>query len=311
MKSMGAAKNTAHFQLAFSAGMFLFLVALLIVYLRVADISTPPPDMSQKRVLSSPSPEVSFAIGVVSRYAPSRIYQIYQPIVDYLSKELNGRIELRLSKDYEETVHQLKNGEVLIAFLGSYIYAKERLTDDLEPIVSPLNSEGKPLTRAALVVPKDSDIMSIKDLKNHTLALPSMASYSSNWLKTMDPSQNTLDFSELASVQYFDFHHTVIFQVLWGNFDAGVVRESIAKEYRNQGIRVVAYSPDFPSPPIVSLKTADPVLISKIKRALVKVDNQSISPLGFTGFAEARDESYEDLSQLLLNESGELDGKKN
>ncbi len=277
------------------------VIGTLAAYHKVADISTAPVTLAPKSVREVRDGKPSFSIGVISRYAPSRIYRIYQPLVDYLSLELGCRIELKLSKDYEETVRQLTNGEVLVAFLGSYIYAKARLEHQLQPIVSPLNAEGKPFTRAALVVPIKSDLHSIRDLKNHSLALPSKDSYSANWLKQSELTKYDLDFHELKTVQHFDFHHTVIFQVLWGNFDAGVVRESVAEEFRAHGILVLEYSNEFPSPPLVSLKNADPQLIAGIKEVLLKLKQKSITPLGFTGFAEARDESYDRLSRIFFH----------
>jgi phosphonate transport system substrate-binding protein len=278
--------------------------AMAGIYRELEDISYTRPMEESAREVAQKGPIVM--IGVISRYAPSRIYQHYQPLIDYLSRECNFRVQLKLSRSYEETVQQLDKGEVLAAFLGSYIYARARTRYDLKPLVVPLNRDGLPFSRAALVVQPHSSLHAIADLSGHSLALPSRSSFSANWLNDRELNKYGISTSDLKSIQYFDYHHTVIFQVLWGKNDAGVVRESIADEYRKEGIEVIAYSDPFPAPPLVCRKDANPEWIERIQKALLRLSANRKMPgelSSFYGFGEAEDWTYEEMSRTYFNEA--------
>ena len=108
--------------------------------------------------------------------------------------------------------------------------------------------------------------------------------------------------NDLAEVQFFDYHHTVVFQVLWGHFDAGVVRESVAQEYVDAGIEVLSFSPSFSGAPLVIHEDVDPELVRDLEAALLGMPASFLEGLDgdlANGFVEARNENYELLRELV------------
>ncbi|MEN8192475.1 MAG: PhnD/SsuA/transferrin family substrate-binding protein [Bacteroidota bacterium] len=251
------------------------IISSVFIYNTALNVEQPFPEIIIKNINEHPDtlkPIIYF--GVISRYSPNIIYKGYQPIMDYLTDNTPYKFELKLSSSYQETVRQLVDNEVSAAFFGTLIYLKARKSFNIEPILKPLNADGKPFFQSALITKEDSDIKTISDLKDKKLALPSEQSFSGSGLLLYELKNSGLGLSELDSIHHFLHHHTVVHQVLMGNFDAGVVKDRVAKEFTDNGIRIFAYSTPRSSSPIVIKKEYDEEIVNSIKAALLKVDIQ-------------------------------------
>ncbi len=209
--------------------------------------------------------------GVVSRFSAHIIYKGYQPLMDYLTANTPFRFELKLSNTYGETVEQLVNNEVSVAFLGSFIYLKSREATGIVPILKPLNENGEPYFHSVVISKTETPIYSLLDLKNKKLALPSKQSFSGIW-PIFKLKQLQIGISELDSLHHFAHHHTVVHQVLKNIFDAGVVKDRVAKEYMSSGIRIIDYSMPIPGSPIVVSKNTKKEIADVIVTALLNID---------------------------------------
>ncbi len=239
-------------------------------------------------------------IGVVSRYSPSLIYDGYQPIIDYLNKNSDYYFELVLSKNYLNTVEQLKNKKIDFAFLGDMIFISNRKRLNLIPVVCPVNKEGKPYLKVATIVRDDSSIDNFCQLKGEKVALPSQSSFSSKW-GLLKAKQCGISIK----VKRFNFHHTVVLQVLNGVCTAGVVREYVAEEFKGKGIKIIDYSPPIPSPPLVTTASTDKKLIQTVQNSLLKfkgIKNSStlIDKEFYYGFTVPDQFLYENFERFLI-----------
>jgi len=249
-------------------------------------------------------------VGVVSRYPPAVIYQGYQPIMDYLTQNSEYTFELRLSSSYHETVQQLVRGEVTAAFLGSVVYARERKNAGLQCILKPLGEDGEAWSHTVLVALTESPIQNLADLRGKKVALPSQDSYSGIWLPSFLLPEHGIRDQELASLHHFLHHQTVVFQVLKGNYDAGVVKESIAEEFLPRGLRILFRSQPIPTSPLVTTKKCDPNIVRSIQEALLRIDVRLPDHKEMVarwdkdlanGFTVATDRDYDALATLLNN----------
>jgi len=261
--------------------------------------NAPPADNKQEK-------EIIY-FGVISRYPPNIIFKGYQPIMDYLSEETGYHFELKLSSSYEETVRQLEKGEVAAAFFGSFLYIKAHKTSGIIPILKPLNEFKEPFFRSVIVARTDSKINSIKDLKHKKIAVPSKESFSGNWLINYEFNREGFRLSDFDTVQNFAHHHSVVYQVLKGNYDAGVVKEIVAKEFLNRGLKIIAFSDEIPGSPIVAPVNYNPEVIRRIKKAFLNIDAddkktkerlKSWDKEFVNGFVEAKDEDYNQMRKL-------------
>jgi len=211
-------------------------------------------------------------IGVISRFAPNVIYAGYQPIMDYLNHEGTRRYELQLSTSYQDAVNRLRDGKVDASFLGAWIFGHLESAENLLPILAPLNEQGRSEFHAVLVTRTASDLTSVSQLTGRKVALPSPQSWSGTWLQTNGLADVGLSVADLDSIHHFDHHQTVVWQILRGNFDAGVVKESVAAEYRSEGLRTIAVSQAIPGPPLVGRRNVNPDVLEEISRLLLALD---------------------------------------
>jgi len=297
------------------AGIFAALtVATISLHTSVTDIAQPFP------VVHGPAPADSLrllkpllTIGVVSRYPPPVIYHGYQPIMDYLTERTAYRFELRTASSYQDAVDQLNRGDVAAAFLGTYIYIRAHQQYGVQAILKPLNENGEPVSRSVLITRTDSPIREVKDLRGKRVALPSQDSFSGNWLPLAEFPRAGFAGGDLPSVRHFAHHQSVIYQVLKGSFDAGVVKERVAREYGDRNIRIVSSSAPIPGSPLVTARDCDTAVIRSLQRALLAIDVRTPGdrervrqwdPEFRYGFAVATDGDYDGVRALLRAQNG-------
>jgi phosphonate transport system substrate-binding protein len=92
------------------------------------------------------------------------------PIVDYMSRKFNIKVNLIVSENYQELEELVEKGVVDIASFSplAYVIAKER-NPGLNPIASQIGS-GTTKYSAYLLVRNDSNIHSLQDLKGKKIA---------------------------------------------------------------------------------------------------------------------------------------------
>jgi phosphonate transport system substrate-binding protein len=211
-------------------------------------------------------------IGVISRFAPNVIFNGYQPIMDYLNRNGTRHYALKLSTSYQDAVEDLRQGEVAASFLGAWIYAHLDADKDLVPLAAPLNASGRSDFHAILVTRPDTGIESVGDLAGRSVALPSADSWSGNWLQSAGLPAVGLSAADLDTIRHFDHHQTVVWQVLRGRFDAGVVKESVAERYRSEGLVAIAHSEPIPGPPLVGNRLGRREVLDEIAELLLRLD---------------------------------------
>jgi len=289
---------------------FLFVAITVLVYMTFMDISTTKPELlaPQFGIIQNDARQDTVYFGVISRFSPNLIYQGYQPIMEYLSRECGIPFSLLLSSSYEETILQLDRGDIQAAFLGTFLYLKARRHHAIRCILKPLNSRFEPYFQSVVVTRADSPLRSVADLRGKRLALPSPLSFSGNWLLGYEFKRHGLRVSDLDSVHYFGFHHTVVYQVLLGQFDAGAVKDRVAEEFAGKGLRIIAASEPIPGSPIIVRKDLDPAIREAIIAALLKIDARqagyralvsSWDPEFAYGFAPAADGDYDQVAAIF------------
>ncbi|MBN1154412.1 phosphate/phosphite/phosphonate ABC transporter substrate-binding protein [candidate division KSB1 bacterium] len=296
--------------------LLIFLLITVFVYRSITDITVEPDNLrsADGRIYDLQDKETVY-VGVISRFSPNLIYEGYQPIMNYLSQVTPYNFVLKLSNSYEKTILQLTEGDVQAAFLGTYIYLKARKDNPIRCILKPLNNNFEPYFRSVIVTRSDSPFHTISDLKEKKLALPSPLSFSGNWLPRYEFKKYGITINDLDSVHYFDHHHTVIYQVLRGNFDVGVVKDRVAYEFINKGIRFLASSEPIPGSPIVVKSDLDPAIVEAMQNALLQIDVRdpvykemlmNWDPEFAYGFTVARDEDYDHITSIIESLEDEL-----
>ncbi len=265
----------------------ILLVAMIwgnhLVFQKLVDISHRTAPMPKNRSLPLVKPsskdDSTLRIGVVSRFAPNIIYRLYQPIMDYLNAHSDRHHELALSESYQDAAESLRLGKVQASFLGAWMCHKLPPDSGLVPVLMPVNAAGLSRFHVALITTTDSPIHSLADLKGIKVAVPSDQAFSGNWLQEEGLRSAGLTVADLDTIQHFQHHETVIWQVLRGNFQAGVVKASLAERYQSRGLRTVALSPAIPGPPLVICSKNHSDEVNQIVQLLLGLDRHNAQDL--------------------------------
>lgn len=269
-------------------GLVTWLVIILVVTLvwgnnlvfnKLVDIrhknAPMPTHGSMPQSMTHTENQVVVRVGVVSKYAPNIIYRLYQPIMDYLNQHSDNHHQLALSESYQDAALSLSHGEVQASFLGAWMCHNLPPETGLIPVAMPVNAQGLPRFQVVLVTAEDSPIHGLNDLVGRKVAVPSNQAFSGNWLQNGGLHSVDLKVADLDTIQHFQHHETVIWQVLRGNFAAGVVKESLAQRYQSRGLRTVALSPAIAGPPLVICKTNQSEAVKEMVQLLLALDRNN------------------------------------
>lgn len=124
-------------------------------------------------------PEITFA--VIPAENGSGVLERFGPFVDYLSKQLGIKINLRVANDYAAVIEGQRAGNIQIAVYGSASFARARLTGvKTDAFASDINADGGTGYYSVLFVRASSPYKSIEDLKGKNLGLVDPNSTSGN-----------------------------------------------------------------------------------------------------------------------------------
>lgn len=251
-------------------------------------------------------PTIYFGINL--RYHPILVYKRFQPLMDYLTEQTSYRFELKLSSNYSENVRWLKEGKTQIASLGDGAFMEAVLLYGAVPILKPLNEDGTPFYRAAIVASPGAGIRSLGDLKGKRIAFGSSHSTTGNLLPRYILHDKGTTIRDLGAAVNLGNHDAVSKAVLKGEYDAGAVKDIFARRYAQYGLRVLAYSPPVPTVPIVVRKGTPQKVVDSVVEALLKLDRRNPEHKKLMddwdeeyryGFARASTSDYREISRLF------------
>jgi phosphonate transport system substrate-binding protein len=280
-------------------GVLIALAFVLLVSPFALGQARPPLPLEDK-------PVVHF--GIIPRYNPMIMYYSYQPMMDYLTQNTPYRFELKLSRDYTETVRNLQSGETPVTSLGGVTCIEAQLGFGAVPILKPLNSEGEPFYRSIIIVREDSHIQTLSELRGKSFAFSSHHSTSGNLIPRYLLFRQGISLFDFSSYFNFDSHDAVAKAVLKGRVDAGAVKDVVAFRHKEHGLRFLAVSEPIPSVPIVIRHDAPAELVEAVKKALLAIDPKdpdnaelmkNWDPEFRYGFAEANEADYREVYRMM------------
>ena len=289
------------------------ILSFLLVFVSIIDVK---PACAEKAGKPSKEKEVIY-FSAITLYHPIVMYQRYQPLMDYLTKNTPYMFELKLSQDYRDIIYFLKSNRVQVALLGGVTYIEAKKQFDIIPILKPLGHDGKPYYRSVFIARADNKkIKTLSDLKGKSIAFASKLSTSGYLAPLYHLYCNAgIRFGDLSRRVNFRYHDSVAREVLRGDFDVGAVIDSVANRFKNRGLKVIAVSDPIPGLPIVVRADASPELISAMKKALLSLDYSNPGHRRIMeqwdeefkyGFAEATDSDYRQVRRMMdyLNKNG-------
>jgi len=186
----------------------------------------------------SASGDEPLQVGLIPNENPEEVEAQYQPLEDYLKKELGREVELSVPTTYNAVVEAMVSGELDLAYFGGLTYVQARQRADVHPLFTEVNPRtGTTKYRSVIIVPADSKVEKVEDLEGKDFAFGSVSSTSGSLYPSIMLNQAGIDYrTDLGEVVYTGGHDTTAQAVANGRVAAGGLEDRILYGLQEDGI---------------------------------------------------------------------------
>ncbi|MDB5618518.1 phosphonate ABC transporter substrate-binding protein [Tardiphaga sp.] len=180
-------------------------------------------------------PELTFAI--IPAENASGVTERWQPFVNYLSKELGVKVNLRIANDYAAVIEGQRAGNIQIASYGSASFARARLTGvKTEAFANDINFDGSTGYYSVFFVKGNSSYKSIDNLKGKNLGLVDPNSTSGNNVPRFELDKMGISDADsyFGKVVFTGSHENALLALSQGTVDV------VANQWTNEDDSTVA-----------------------------------------------------------------------
>ena len=257
---------------------------------------------SAPSVLAQTAPPTEVTMGSVAMDIPVEMIKRLSALTNYLSLTTDLNVRFRPSPNLGSAVDDLGKGQTQIAYLTPVAYIDARKKYGVIPLVAP-TADGRPHFSLVIGVKAGSGIKTPTDLKGKRFAfgdekaLLQRAAVESMGLKSGD-------FSSFAYLKHYD---NIAKAVIAGDFDGGILKDSLADEFKSKGIVVIGSTPPLPSY-IIAVHPGMPEAVrTKLRDALLALNKSTPERAatleafdkGYDGFAVVDDAAYDTVRKLI------------
>lgn len=250
---------------------------------------------------ADPPAEPTYSFSVVPQFERRKLFGIWQPIVDDLQRRTGLRFELVTALSVDDYESNVKNGRYDFIFVNPYMMP----LIEKQPGYQPLIRDSAPL-QGILVVRKDSPLQRVEDLRDKTLAVPSMSALGASLLLRAELDR---DFAVKTRTIVAKTHGSVFLHVVNGLADAGgSVQKALAEqdERIRDSLKVLHRTRDVPSHPIAGHQRVPVKVREQVRQAFLEMsaDAQGRALLAEVPMREAvaaHAEDYQVLKTLNLD----------
>jgi len=248
------------------------------------------------------APITQVTMGSVAMDIPVEMIKRMSALTNYLALSTNLNIRFRPSPNLGSAVDDLGTGQTQIAYLTPVAYIEARRKYGVIPLVAP-TIQGRPYFSLVIAVKAGSGIITPAELKGRRFAfgdekaLLQRAAVESMGVKLTD-------FSRFAYLKHYD---NIAKAILAGDFDGGILKDSVADDFKSKGVVVIGSTPPLPSY-IFAVHPGMPVALrNKLRNALLvlKKDTSEGSATleafdnTYDGFVVVDDQVYDPVRKLI------------
>ena len=228
------------------------------------------------------SATVAFAqtlkVSAIPDEAPTELTRKFKPLGEYLEKATGLKVEWTPVTDYAAVVEGMATNKIDLAWLGgfTFVQAKIRTNGGVVPIVQ--RAEDEKFT-SKFIVPADSPIKSIAELKGKTMAFGSPSSTSGHLMPRYFLLKDGIDAGkDFKNVAFSGAHDATVAFVAGGKADGGVLNASVmdklleAKNPNAMKVKVIATTPPYFDYNWTVRPGLDPALTKKLTDAFLNLD---------------------------------------
>lgn len=217
-------------------------------------------------------------ISAIPDEAPTELQRKFKPLAEYLSKETGMKVEFTPVTDYAAVVEALATKKIDMAWLGgfTYVQAKMRTNGTANPIIQRVEDEK---FTSVFIVPTDSSLKALSELKGKTIAFGSPSSTSGHLMPRYFLMQAGVNpDKDFKNVAFSGAHDATVAFVASGKADVGALNASVwtklneAKNPNALKSKALSTTPPYFDYNWTVRGDLDPVTVKKITEAFLKLD---------------------------------------
>lgn len=252
--------------------------------------------------LYAQEPQEVLRFGSVAMDIPAVMHRRLAPLTEYLEKAVGIPVDLRLSPNMKFAIEAVANNRVELAYLTPVAYIRSHEMGDTR-LIAKMVTAGRSSFRLMIVVREDSPIQHVSELQGKMFALGDPAAL----LQRAVVETAGMPLHKLGGYHYLGHYDNIVRGILSGDFDAGIVKDTMAYKWQGKGIRIIHESSDLPPYNVVASQQLDDAVYDKLKQAFLALNPANpehravIEALDkkYDGFAETSDAEY-DVIRLLV-----------
>jgi len=216
-------------------------------------------------------------VSAIPDEAPTELLRKFKPLGEYLSKQLDMKVEFVPVADYPAVVEALASDRLDMTWLGGFTFVQVRLKD---PTATPLVQREQDAQFTSKFITANPAVKSLADLKGKSFAFGSISSTSGSLMPRyfMLKEDNIKPESYFSRVAYSGAHDATVAWVQAGKVDGGVLNASVWQKLVDAGkvdtskVKVFATTPAYYDYNWTVRGNMDPALKEKIKQAFLDLD---------------------------------------
>lgn len=240
--------------------------------------------------------------GSVAMDIPAVMHKRLTPLTAYLSETLNRPVTLKLSPNMGAAIKDTANGTVDLAYLTPVAYLKAHKKGNAQLIVKTV-TKGKASFKLMIVVREDSPIKTVSDLTGRSFAFGDKRALLQR-AAVVGAGMPLKNFKEYKFIGHYD---NIVRAVMNGDFDAGILKDTMAYKWQGKGIRILYATDDLPPYNIAASKNIDDQTLLELQNAFLSLNPKNSSHMKvikaldkkYDGFAKTSDAEYDIVRRLI------------
>jgi phosphate/phosphite/phosphonate ABC transporter binding protein len=249
-------------------------------------------------------------VAILPLYSAITIYERYEPLMRYLSRETGYEFKLVIPKDFDDFVRIVKSGRVDFSYQNPYIFALIDRDRDIKSLVTTIGEDiasadgigGGDSFSGIIITRHDSAIRNIKDLRGKRVMIVSRKSAGGYLSQKLFLDHMGIDTEKDMRIIDAKRQENVIFGVYRGEADAGFVRESALVVWKEEidmkKMRILARTKALPNWPFALCGNVNSSLVNEVRRLLIQLNDAKILKAArVKGFEAARESDFDVLKR--------------
>lgn len=253
---------------------------------------------------------VPLRISVAAVISPQGTLESYQPLLDYLSRQLDRPVELVQRQTYAETNTLIEENAVDIAFVCTSAYIEGHDRFGMELLAVP-QVNGTASYQSLLIVPATSSAQQMEDLQGAVFAFTDPISFTGRVYPTYLVEQLGSTPDAFFARTFFTYNHDNAIRAVADGVADGAAVDSLVYDFAVQRdpelaarLRVIHRSPPFGIPPVVIHPDARPQLKVTLQELLLNMafdpeGQAALAALGVDEFVLLGDDTYDSARAII------------